>query len=64
VKTLGWILGGLLVLVLMLAPFVLSRAHRWSDCNGQVVMARGGHGEPLECVCVGGTLSTCFSPGP
>ncbi len=64
VKTIGWILATLLVLVLLLLPLVASRAQRWPDCKGDVVMVRGIHGEPLECVCVGGTLSTCFSPGP
>ena len=34
------------------------------DCAGRVVMIRGPHGEPMECVCVQGVLATCFEPGP
>jgi len=29
-----------------------------------VVMLRGAHGEPIECVCAKGALATCFNPGP
>jgi hypothetical protein len=35
-----------------------------ADCRGRVVMVKGPHGQPLECVCIEGTMSTCFSPGP
>ena len=63
-KTVGWILAVLLAVALLLVPLVASRAQRWPDCTGQVLMVKGAHGEPLECVCVGGTLATCFNPGP
>jgi hypothetical protein len=33
-------------------------------CSGRVVIVRPLHGEPMECVCDAGVLSTCFSPGP
>ena len=35
-----------------------------SDCTSRVVIGRGARGEPVECVCLGGRLSTCFDPGP
>jgi hypothetical protein len=54
----------LFALGLMLLPLVASRAQHWPDCTGRVTVIKGPHGEPIECVCVGGTLSTCFSPGP
>jgi hypothetical protein len=31
---------------------------------GQVVIMKGPDGEPVECVCLEGSLSTCFNPGP
>jgi len=45
-------------------PLMASRAHHWPDCKGGVVMLRGAHGEPIECVCAEGALATCFNPGP
>jgi len=60
---------GLLLLVLVglavaLAGLVLARGQPAADCASRVVIARGPHGEPVECVCIGGRLSTCFDPGP
>jgi len=64
-KTAAWILASLVVLALLLVPLVAGRAaHHWSDCTGRVVMLRGPQGEPIECVCHAGTMSTCFAPGP
>ena len=63
VKLLGAILAFLIVCALLLAV-PLSRKQAARDCTNRVVMIKGPHGEPIECVCVGGTLSTCFSPGP
>ena len=63
VKLLGAILAFLIVCALLLAVS-LSRKQAAPDCANRVVMIKGPHGEPIECVCVGGTLSTCFSPGP
>ena len=48
----------------LLLAVPLSRKQAAPDCTNRVVMIKGPHGEPIECVCVGGTLSTCFSPGP
>jgi hypothetical protein len=28
------------------------------------VIGKGPDGDPIECVCLGGALSTCFNPGP
>ncbi|OLB98911.1 MAG: hypothetical protein AUH30_06570 [Candidatus Rokubacteria bacterium 13_1_40CM_68_15] len=63
-KTVGWILAILFGLALFLVPLMASRAHHWPDCKGGVVMLRGAHGEPIECVCAEGALATCFNPGP
>jgi len=63
VKLLGAVLAFLIVCALLLAV-ALSRKQAAPDCTNRVVMIKGRHGEPIECVCVGGTLSTCFSPGP
>src|SRR5262249_20181256 len=63
-KTVGWILAVLFGVALLLVPLMASRAQRWPACNGHVVMLRGPHGEPIECVCADGVMATCFSPGP
>jgi hypothetical protein len=64
-KRVAWILAFLVALAVLLAVPLIAR---WTtpgpDCTGRVVIVRGPHGEPLECVCIGGTLSTCFNPGP
>jgi hypothetical protein len=51
-------------LAVALAGLVLARGQPAADCASRVVIARGPHGEPVECVCIGGRLSTCFDPGP
>jgi hypothetical protein len=56
---------GLAVLAVLLAlPVMAGLAPVGSGCSSAVVIARAPSGEPVECVCVGGTLSTCFIPGP
>jgi hypothetical protein len=64
VKILGWVLGGLLLLVMVLAIQVMGRSRAVPVCTSSVVIGRGPHGEPVECVCVEGVISTCFDPGP
>jgi hypothetical protein len=64
VKTFWWPLAGLVLLAMVLAAYVMARTRPSPDCTSSVVMGRGPHGEPVECVCVGGTISTCFGPGP
>src|SRR5207244_5519817 len=54
----------LMVALLVAAPLVVRRAQPWPDCISQVVIVKGPAGRPVECVCLGGTLSTCFDPGP
>jgi hypothetical protein len=54
----------LLLAVLLAAPLIAVRREPSPDCAGRVVMVHGARGERLECVCIGGTLSTCFNPGP
>jgi len=60
---------GILALLLVLAgllavPLIAHRARAWPDCISHVVIVRGRNGGPVECVCLDGTLSTCFDPGP
>lgn len=62
-KPFWWMLTVLVLLVMVLALRV-TRTPPSSDCTSSVMIVRGPHGEPVECVCVGGTLSTCFDPGP
>lgn len=58
-------LATLVVLGLLIAMTLITRHEpRAPDCATRIVMLRGPHGEPLECVCVDGALSTCFNPGP
>jgi hypothetical protein len=66
VKHLWLLLLVLVVLAAALAGLVLARAKQppSSDCTSRVVISRGPHGEPVECVCIVGRLSTCFDPGP
>jgi hypothetical protein len=64
-KSLGLLLLVLVVLAAALAGLVIARAKQPSaDCTSRVVISRGPHGEPVECVCIEGRLSTCFDPGP
>ncbi|HEY7038899.1 MAG TPA: hypothetical protein VID28_08615 [Methylomirabilota bacterium] len=65
-KHLGLLLLALVVLAAALAGLVLARGRQQpaSDCASRVIISRGPHGEPVECVCLGGRLSTCFDPGP
>ena len=63
-KEVTWILAVLLGVAVLLSVVVGQRAKPRSDCSGQIVISRNPHGEPVECVCLGGTLSTCFNPGP
>jgi len=62
-KLAGGILALLFVMAILLAVIV-HRARSWPDCISQVVIVKGPAGGPIECVCFGGTLSTCFDPGP
>lgn len=63
-KPFWWILMGLALLVMVLAVPVIWRTQPSPDCTSNVVIVRGPDGEPSECVCVGGAISTCFGPGP
>ena len=65
-KTLGLLLLALVGLAAALAGLLVARATEppAADCASRVVISRGPHGEPVECVCIAGRLSTCFDPGP
>ena len=58
------VMAGLILLVGVLALRVTGRPHPSPDCASSVVIVHGPHGEPVECVCIGGAISTCFDPGP
>jgi len=64
-KLFGWLVAGLFMLgVLLAVPVIAHRAYPARDCRSQIVTIRGAHGQPMECICIGGALSTCFNPGP
>ena len=64
-KPVAWILAFLMVLIVALAaPVIAWRKHPGRDCANQELTVKGPHGEELKCVCLGGTLSTCFTPEP
>jgi hypothetical protein len=64
-RYLSLLLLALVVTAAALAGLVLARGRQTSaDCTSRVVISRGPHGEPVECVCLGGRLSTCFDSGP
>lgn len=60
----GWLLTGLALVVMVLAAGVTWRPRSSPDCTSRIEIGRGPRGEPVECVCVGGTISTCFEAGP
>jgi hypothetical protein len=64
VKTFWWVLAGLALLVGVLGVQVMGRTRPSAGCTSSVVIVRGPHGEPVECVCFDGVVSTCFHPGP
>jgi len=61
-----WLLLSMLfVLACALAALsIIPRSRAPADCGSRVVIAKGLHGEPVECVCLEGQISTCFNPGP
>jgi hypothetical protein len=64
-KLAGGILAFLFAAAVLFAVLLsANRARPWPDCISRVVIVKGPAGEPVECVCIGGTLSTCFDPGP
>ena len=58
------VMAGLVLLGGVLALRVTGRPRPSPDCASSVVIVHGPHGEAVECVCIGGTVSTCFDPGP
>jgi len=64
VKTFRWVIAGLAMLVVVLAVQVMGRTRPSPGCTSSVVIGRGPHGAPVECVCVDRVISTCFDPGP
>ena len=58
------VMAGLVLMVGVLALRVTGRPRPSPDCASSVVIVPGPHGQPVECVCIGGTVSTCFDPGP
>jgi hypothetical protein len=63
-KQLGWLLAILVVVAAALSlSFLAHHNAPVPGCSSRILILKGAHGEPLECVCVDGTLSTCFNPG-
>ena len=62
-KLASGILAFLLVTAALLAALISGRAQQ-PECGSQVVTIKGPAGQPLECVCFQGSVSTCFDPGP
>jgi hypothetical protein len=64
-KLLAGLLAALALLAVFFAlPVMKRRPASTPDCSGRVVILRKPSGEPVECICVGGVLGTCFNPGP
>jgi hypothetical protein len=64
-KIFVWALAIVVGLGLLIGvPLLALRAHRGVKCPSQILIVRGHNGEPVECVCLDGVLSTCFEPGP
>jgi hypothetical protein len=60
-----WVVVGFLILFFVLTgPVVARLARTRTDCASSVVLVKGPRGQTLECVCIEGTLATCFTPGP
>ena len=64
-KRYAWILVvvGILAIVgtaVQLAP----RRATERTCPSRIVITRGKDGAPIECICKGGALTSCFGPGP
>ena len=63
-KLAGGILTVLLAAAVLLALLIFGQARQSPTCGSQVAIVKGPAGQPLECVCFEGSLSTCFDPGP
>jgi hypothetical protein len=64
-KILVWALAIVVGLgILIGVPLVALQSHRGVKCPSQILIVRGKSGQPIECVCLDGVLSTCFEPGP
>jgi hypothetical protein len=64
-KMLAWAAAFVIVLAAVAAVgWLAARGQRGVQCPDQVVIVRGRGGTPMECVCIDGALSTCFTPGP
>jgi len=64
-KPFVWMVTALALVAILLAVSLMARRTPSApDCAGRVIIMKGPGGEPVECVCVGGTLATCFNTGP
>jgi len=63
-KLYAWLLAVLGLCAMTAAVFALT-PHKLSssDCGNQIVIMRGRDGAPMECVCLGGVVASCFEPG-
>jgi hypothetical protein len=54
----------LTILGIAAASWLLAaRTQHGVQCPDRIVILRGRGNEPIECICLEGTLATCFSPG-
>ncbi len=63
-KLFGEIVVFLLVVAVLLSLATGPHKHPPADCAGRVQILTSAYGDPLECVCEPGMLSTCVNPGP
>jgi len=65
-KRYSWILIVVAIVVVVGAAAVQLTPHRAvkRTCQSSIVITKGKDGLPLECVCEGGMLTSCFGPGP
>jgi hypothetical protein len=64
-KRYAWILVVVGILAIVGTAFQLA-PHRVPErtCPSRIVITKSKDGAPLECVCEGGVLTSCFGPGP
>ena len=64
-KRYAWILMLVGVLAIVGTAFQFApRRVTEHTCPSRIVITKGKDGAPLECVCAGGVLASCFGPGP
>jgi hypothetical protein len=60
----SWRVAVVVLIVAVILAGISLLPWRNRKCAGRIVIRAGPRGAPLECVCDGGRLGTCFPPGP